>query len=80
MSARYLLCPGEVRSRTDGTWHHVGAAQLAALYGVSMAGCLVLPFADRRRRDELLDRADSGEFIALKPRYDGDYRLPEARS
>lgn len=38
MSARYLLVPGLVTSRTDGQVHHVGASDLARLYG------LILPF------------------------------------
>ena len=38
LTARYLLCPGSVRSR-----------------------------------------ADLGEFVAMWPRHDGDYRLPEPR-
>ena len=86
MTGRYLLCPGEVRSRADGDWHHVGASQLAALYGVPMAKCVVLPPAEHgalgggRARFEMLARADRGEFISLRPRADGDYRLPEACS
>lgn len=43
MTALYLLCPGPVRSRTDGDWHHIGARQLAHLYRVPMDECVVLP-------------------------------------
>lgn len=85
MTARYLLCPGLVTSRTDGDRHYVDAPQLAMLYGVPMAECLVLPGLspgwDRMmERRSLLDRAASGELVGLVPRADGDYRLPEARS
>ena len=41
MTSHYVLCPGWVRSRTDGDAHFIGARQLAHLYGVSMAECLV---------------------------------------
>lgn len=79
MKVRYLLCPGLVTSRTDGDRHYIRAGQLAALYGVSMADCLVLPDQtpeNHRQRMALLDRAGSGELIALWPRSDGNYTLP----
>lgn len=79
---RYLLCPGSVISRTDGDRHHITAVQLARLYGVSMDDCIVLSSdwsgpSGERRRNELRARADSGDLIALHPRYDGNYSLPE---
>lgn len=80
MIALYLLCPGPVRSRTDGDWHHIGARQLAHLYRVPMDECVVLPPPGRElfplERLRLIERADRGELIALKPRADGDYRMP----
>lgn len=85
LTARYLLCPGPVRSRADGDLHYVGAAQLAALYRVHLADCVTLPAAEPgaqgggRARLGLIARADRGEFVALWPRHDGDYRLPEPR-
>lgn len=86
MTARYLLCPGPVRSRTDGQWHHVGAGRLAELYGVRLSDCLVLPEFDglnpggerSRRHDDLRARAQRGELIKLGPRSNGDYSLPGA--
>jgi hypothetical protein len=66
---RYLLRPGPVRSRTDGQLHHVGARELARLYGVPMSECLVSR-GDTRG-------LEFGRLIVLAPRYDGDYRLPE---
>lgn len=85
MTARYLLCPAEVRSRADGQWHHVSAGELAALYGVPMAACVVLPEPGSERfqceRLRLIERTEAGgDLIALKPRYDGDYRLPGGAS
>lgn len=81
MTVRYLLCPGLVRSRTDGDAHHVGAPELARLYRVPMADCVVLPPQHpscHRDLMALLDRVRSGELIGLAPRFDGDYRLPDA--
>lgn len=81
MTARYLLCPDTVRSRTDGQWHHVSASQLAMLYRVPMDACVVLsgdwsgPGVERRRED-LLDRVRRGELIELRPRFDGNYTPP----
>jgi len=78
MTARYLLCPGTVRSCADGDWHHVSASQLAMLYGVPLGECLVLPASSGTplsvlTRSELLSRAD---LIRLTPRHDGNYTLP----
>ena len=82
MRPRYLLCPGLVLSATDGQQHHVGAAALAALYGVPLSECFVLPdavnHAGRVDRQVLLSRVVRGELVLLRPRHDGDYRLPEA--
>lgn len=75
-TARYLLCPGPVRSRVDGQEHHVGAGELARLYGLPHSACLVLPSSDPLRR-WALEAVERGELAALHPRYDGDYRLPD---
>lgn len=80
MTARYLLCPGPVRSKADGQVHHVPAMRLAALYGVPLSACAILPGSrpgDRLLRDAMLARVARGELVALHPRYDGDYRLPD---
>ena len=80
MTVRYLLCPGLVRSKADGQSHHVPAMQLAGLYGVPLSACVILPGArpgDRLLRSALLARVACGELVALYPRYDGDYRLPD---
>lgn len=82
MTARYLLRPGLVTSRTDGDRHYVGARHLAVLYGVPMAECVVLPHSspmNHGSRMALLDRVRAGELVALIPRSDGDYRLPRSR-
>lgn len=82
MTARYLLCPGPVLSRHDRQVHHITAPDLAALYGVRFGDCLVLPALGRElypcERLRLLERSEpGGDLIALYPRDDGDYRLPQ---
>jgi len=67
---QYVLCPGDVISKHDGTIHYVNEWKLAALYGVNLHECLVLRDSKRNR----LRR--HGEFIFLRPRYDGDYTMP----
>ncbi len=88
MSARYLLCPGPVQSRADGDLHHITARQLAFLYGVPMAECVTLPepvpsggayHPSNSFRRDLLASVERGELIALRPRYDGDYRAVIAK-
>lgn len=82
MTARYLLCPGIVRSRTDGDRHHIDARRLAFLYGVPMSECVAMPpqrLENHRDRMALLDRSRTGELIALTPRDDGNYTLPTPR-
>lgn len=80
-TARYLLCPGPVRSRTDGQVHHVSAAQLARLYRVPMDECVTLPRPGNPCATDLIlslmERSGpGGDLIRLHPRFDGDYRLP----
>lgn len=78
---KYLLVPGLVRSQKDGETHHVTAPKLAMLYGVRMDECCELPWAhpdNAIARRILLDRVQRGELIALAPRDDGNYKLPEA--
>ncbi len=38
---RYVLCPGYVKSKTDGQEHFITAGQLAHLHGVNPAECYV---------------------------------------
>lgn len=80
LASRYVICPGTVRSRADGDIHYIDAHALAFLYGLPWHECLVMPVGqgplEIRRRAQLQDRIYSGELIALRPRYDGNYTLP----
>ena len=61
MRPKYLLCPGEIRSKNDGDFHYISAGRLIALYGVKASECTT----DYRGLDGL---------IPLEPRYQGDYQ------
>jgi hypothetical protein len=80
---RYALHPGWITSRTDGDRHFITAGQLAALYGVPVRKCLIIPdestsqWGSRKQdRDRLVRYAGELKLIALAPRHDGDYSLP----
>lgn len=80
MKTRYLLCPGLVRSKTDGDWHNIGARNLAMLYGIRMDECVVMPEqrpANHHLRMHFLERVRDGELTAIYPREDGKYPIFE---
>ncbi len=67
---RYVVHPGQMRSKTDGDMHWIGARDLMRLYGVSPDECFVV--------DEHRSAASSGwdgrdDLIHLWPSYDGSY-------
>jgi len=74
MPTKYLLCPGRVTSKTDGDDHFIDERALARLYGVSMSECEVRP---ERAFGRFGWRPTPG-LIELRPRYDGNYKLPDA--
>ncbi len=69
---KYLVFPGEVRSKTDGDIHHIGFARLCDLYDISMREAInydtLQPFEQSRFNG----------LIRLFPRESGDYTLPSA--
>lgn len=79
MKAKYVICTGFVRSRTDGQEHYVGPMQLIRLYGVKDAECeihepasgwTISDFMAAEKRQQGLPR--------LRPRFDGNYDLQNA--
>lgn len=72
MKTKYLVCPGKVRSQSDGEFHHITAGQLITLYKVNTAECNIV---DESRKDSWRG-LDWGAYIILRPRTDGDYSLP----
>ncbi len=67
---KYIVRPGTVQSRYDGQWHFISGPRLMALYKVSPKECLVdLP------HNPIARMGLQGEFIELKPRFEGDYDI-----
>jgi hypothetical protein len=66
---KYLVIPGNVRSRNDGDIHYISARQLMQLYGVNPDECVIYDnrFGGRQYSDEL---------IPLRPMFNGNYTLP----
>jgi len=80
VTARYVLCPGPVRSARDGQVHHISASQLRMLYRVDPQDCLVMPAVRPGPpcglRKWVQEAIDAGDLVPLHPRFDGDYTLP----
>ena len=66
---KYLLFPGDVRSKHDGDVHYIDAHTLAELYGVRFAECVVAKPGWTGR--ESLAKG----LVHLRPRYHGDYSI-----
>jgi hypothetical protein len=74
---KYALYPGYVVSQNDGQRHFVSHDHLAMLYGVRLSDCLIVTTHMLRHYPQykgLIERAE--KLIALRPRYDGNYKLP----
>lgn len=70
MERKYLVVPGYIHSKNDGDRHFIGASQLMRLYGVKPQQCSVVTE----------DGSTYGRYkdmIVLRPRYDGNYTLPD---
>jgi hypothetical protein len=72
---RIVVCPGHVRSNTDGQLHYIGPATLLHLYGIPAdVPYRVYP----SREDEFHGWRDLPNDIQLHPMRNGNYSL-EAR-
>jgi hypothetical protein len=61
----------EVKSKTDGDIHYIGASKLAKLYGVKYSDCIVY-------NDEIVPSMTHQEwkqYIHLFPKRDGRYNV-----
>jgi len=72
---KYVVIPGEVRSRNDGDMHYLDAPKLMRLYGVRHHECIVMK-GDLPPELEYKMALRYGLEI-LMPRYDGNYLLTE---
>lgn len=68
---KFVVIPGRMMSRSDEDIHYIDAPTLMRLYKVDPNECIV-KHNDERDRYHNFDG-----LIALRPRYDGDYRLPK---
>lgn len=77
---RYLVIGGDVFSRSDGERHYVSARRLVALYRLDIRECVLADEGDfwppGYRPPQLLG-VDLWTLVILRPRADGDYRLPD---
>ena len=65
---KYLICPGEITSKSDGDIHHISARKLMMLYKVHPDECYVLR-PDSPPHYQGLPKG----LIALSPLYEGNY-------
>jgi hypothetical protein len=76
---KYVVCPGEVTSKTDGQRHYIGPMQLMKLYRVDPRECEIYepapwwPSAIYKQEQE---RHAALRLVRLEPRYDGNYTMP----
>lgn len=79
MTPKYVICPGRVRSRTDGQEHYVGPMQLIRLYGVNPRECEVHePTPSWTAWDFRVAEERQRGLPRLGPRFDGNYDLTNA--
>lgn len=75
---RYSVHPDFVQSNRDGQTHYIEAHRLMFLYGVRESECLVIDDSrDRHTYARLMRKAEELGLVSLRPRYDGNYTLPE---
>lgn len=75
---RFIVVPGWVKSENDGERHFISAQSLMSLYGVDPRKCIIV---DPGRYEtwagyKLADLQEAG-MVVLRPKQNGDYRLPE---
>lgn len=71
--SKYALCPGNVRSKSDGDVHFISSRQLARLYKVSHKDCIVVEDLSKRNIEFIENKFPN--IIFLYPRYDGNYDM-----
>lgn len=72
----FAIYPGWMGSHHDSDSHYISAPQLARLYRVSMAHCVVVNLDDHAKPWRRERVAYAATLIPLRPRYNGDYSLP----
>lgn len=72
MKSKYLLLGGWITSRYDGDDHYIPAKQLAKLYSVDPAECVMINQPIRYEHEEFI-RLNKDNYTILRPRSDGNY-------
>lgn len=73
---KYLVIADYVRSKYDGDMHFITCAKLIKLYGVKEKECICLDNGHKSIPPIDFYHRRYGELIELRPRYNGDYRIP----
>ncbi len=68
---KYIVRPGYVTSRTDGSRHYISASRLMRLHGVHIRECIIV----RGPEDHYKLRGIKKDLINLFPRADGKYKV-----
>ena len=75
---KYAVFPDYVKSKSDGDEHYITGDMLIHLYDVDPNECVVIDDRNNQRiRVELMRLAEEDKLIQLRPRYDGNYIVPE---
>lgn len=62
---RYVLHPGDIKSKSDGQWHYIGVNDLMRLYGVRAT--------DPWISANWITYSERADDVHLRPRFDGSY-------
>ena len=73
-TAKYVVCPRIIRSKSDGQFHYIGAAQLMSLYRVDPRECEIYEPSQQWTRADYEDAENRVRGLPqLIPRFHGDY-------
>jgi hypothetical protein len=71
---KYLVIADYITSKNDGDRHFITCNQLIRLYSVREEECICMENGTKRYQ---MYRDRYGDLIELRPKFDGDYRLPQ---
>ena len=66
---KYAICPGYIRSKTDGDRHYIGYNRLIELYQLNPKDC----FLDEKVN--YIGLSPSDQIIYIYPLYSGNYQI-----
>lgn len=76
MKTKYVICPGNVISKSDGQRHYIGPMQLIQLYGLDPSECEIYEPAPWWPESfyRMAEERNCG-LVKLGPRHDGNYEM-----